>query len=318
MAEERLTENDDDELVIVETPDENLPAHAGTDEKPEPEDDEDDEDSDARLGESEDDNEEDVTTSTKTRERRLKRREMQRRAKERAEEELRIQRLEIQQLRQRLSSVEGHALTSSEAALQQQLAQAQEEYRQAEFIIAKASEAGNGEDVVAAMRIRDNAAARANQLHQSVQHFQQARQQAAQPQVDPGVVSYAQQWIAANPWYDPQGRDEDSRITKAIDDGLAKEGYDPRSRAYWEELTRRVESRVNGGEAASERSRDTSRRKAPPTGGGREHAPVSTRKEVHVTPERKQAMIDAGVWDDPAARQRYLKAYRDYDAQSAR
>ena len=56
----------------------------------------------------------------------------------------------------------------------------------------------------------------------------------------------------------------------------------------------------------------------PPTGGTREHAPASTKKEIYVTPERKQAMIDAGVWDDPIARQRYLKAYRDYDTGSAR
>jgi hypothetical protein len=37
-----------------------------------------------------------------------------------------------------------------------------------------------------------------------------------------------------------------------------------------------------------------------------------------VTPERKQAMIEAGVWDDPVLRQRYLKAYQDYDNGTAR
>jgi hypothetical protein len=29
-------------------------------------------------------------------------------------------------------------------------------------------------------------------------------------------------------------------------------------------------------------------------------------------------MIEAGVWDDPQARKRYLKAYQEYDRNSAR
>ena len=41
--------------------------------------------------------------------------------------------------------------------------------------------------------------------------------------------------------------------------------------------------------------------------------PASTRKGVYVTPERRQAMEDAGVWDDPVARNKYLKAYAEYD-----
>ena len=133
--------------------------------------------------------------------------------------------------------------------------------------------------------------------------------------------SLAQEWLAANPWYDASGRDEDSRITKAIDDGLVAQGYDPKTPDYWHELTRRVSTRLNGASAEQEADAPepaAARRKAPPTGNTREHAPVSTRKEVYVTPERKQAMIDAGVWDEPALRTRYLKAYQAYDKTSAR
>ena len=53
-------------------------------------------------------------------------------------------------------------------------------------------------------------------------------------------------------------------------------------------------------------------------GGSRENVPASTRKEVYVTPERKQAMIDAGAWEDPVKRARMLKAYQAYDRNSAR
>ena len=53
-------------------------------------------------------------------------------------------------------------------------------------------------------------------------------------------------------------------------------------------------------------------------GTSREHAPTSTKKEVYVTPERRQAMIEAGVWDDPVRRTQMLKAYQAYDRNSAR
>lgn len=37
------------------------------------------------------------------------------------------------------------------------------------------------------------------------------------------------------------------------------------------------------------------------------------KKVVYVSPSRKRAMVEAGVWDDPALRTKYLKAYQDYD-----
>jgi hypothetical protein len=120
----------------------------------------------------------------------------------------------------------------------------------------------------------------------------------------------------ANPWYDPSGRDEDSAITKVIDNQLAAEGYNPKDADYWHELTRRVASRIGDDEVETRQS--PSKRKAPPTGTTREHAPVSTKKEIYVTPERKQAMIDAGIWDDVPRRNQMLKAYQAYDKSSAR
>jgi hypothetical protein len=121
--------------------------------------------------------------------------------------------------------------------------------------------------------------------------------------------------MQANPWYNPQGADDDSAIVNAIDAAMTAQGYDPTSRAYWEELTRRVAARVN--EDGSDTRQSAPRRKAPPQGTTREHAPTSTRKEVYVTPERKAAMIEAGIWDDPVARNRMLKAYQAYDKQSS-
>lgn len=318
MADNQLTETDDEELIPVETPPE---AEAPQAEEADEEEDHDDED--ARLADDDDDDDDTdedgkPSKTVKNRERRNKRREIRKLAKERADMELRMLREQNEQLMRRMQALEGNHLVQNENALDARLNEALNEARTAEQIIAKAVEAGNGDDVATAMRLRDEAKQRAAQLEAAKLQIQNAKRQAAQPQIDPRVQNYAKEWLEANPWYDPSGRDEDSAITKAIDNALAAEGWNPSSEEYWHELTRRVSTRLGSDEPAPAKREAAPKRKAPPIGGGREHAPASTRKEVYVTPERKQAMIDAGVWDDPAARNRYLKAYQEYDKQSAR
>lgn len=312
MTDNKITETDEDELIPVE---EQPETEGADDDSEDGDEDGDDGDGDERLAESEDDSEEEITSGSKSnRDRRKKRRDMQRRAKEAAERKIQLLERQNAEMLQRLSHIEGHTQNASAQTLQQRIAAKQREIQQAEMIIAKATEAGNGDDVVAAMRIRDQAIAEAQQLNGAAQQFEEQRKQASQPRVDPNVVNFAKQWMDANPWYDPAGRDRDSALTKAIDNELAAEGYDPASREYWEELTGRVADAIGDGDTAAAKPK----RKAPPTGRTREHAPVSTKKEIYVTPERKQAMIDAGVWDDPVQRQRYLKAYQAYDTGSAR
>ena len=64
-------------------------------------------------------------------------------------------------------------------------------------------------------------------------------------------------------------------------------------------------------------SQPAPKRKGPPVAGsGRENAPVSTRREIYITPERKQAMEDAGYWEDPEKRKRMLKRYAEQDRNS--
>lgn len=317
---DKITE-DDEELVAVEAPQEDEENQEDTsdesDESEEDESDDSDED-DTDEGDEEDsrlaDDDEDADKTEANRRRRKKRREVQKRAKEAAQRELRMLRQQNADLMRRISGVEGYVANNNAQTLENQLARVQQEIAQAEHIIAKATEAGNGQDVVAAMRIRDEALTRSQQLQAAKMQYEEAKSKPAAP--DPTVVNYAAEWMKANPWYDPQGRDNDSALTKQIDNALASEGYDPRTREYWEELTDRVAEAF--GDAEPQKAATSKKRKAPPTGRTREHAPVSTKKEVYVTPERKQAMIEAGVWDDPELRQRYLKAYQAYDKDSAR
>ena len=312
MADNVMNEQDDDELIPVETPPQDQ-------EDPQPQDveaDEDEDDEDARLAQSEDDSDDEISRQT-NHDRRAKRRERQKRARDAAQRELQMLRETVAALSQRVAATESHAASTNAQTLQQRLDRAVAEVRQAEAIMAKAAEAGNGEDMVAAMRIRDAAIAEAQQLQTAQQQFEQVRKQVGNPQADPQVVNYSREWLQANPWYDPTGGDRDSAVTNAIDIELTREGYNPATREYWEELTARVAEAING-DSDEAPAQPKPRRRGPPTGNTREHAPVSTKKEIYVTPERKAAMIEAGVWDDPVQRQRYLKAYQAYDNGSAR
>lgn len=315
MAE--VKREDDEELVIVE-PGAEPEAQEDDAQANELEDDQDDDDDeDERTGVSEDDSEDEIVDKNKkVREQRTKRRQLQKQAKERSQRELEYLRQQNAAMEARLRAVEGNTLSQQAQTIDQQYQRALYEAQQAETIIARAVEAGNGDDVTVALRLRDEAKERAQQLGYAKQQAEQNAQQAAQPQADPRVVDYAKQWLDANPWYNPQGRDEDSAVTKAIDNALAAEGWNPSSEEYWHELTRRVAARIGDDGAPAARNQAAPRRKAPPTGTTREHAPVSTKNEVVVTAERKQAMIDAGVWDDPVARTRYLKAYQAYDREN--
>ena len=312
MADNQLTEKDEDDIVIIEG---EAPVEEAETEDADDSDDDEDE-GDERLGDSEDDSEEEIASKSRSNVKRQKQRERRLRAKEHADRELAELREQNNTLLRRVSAIEGNTLASNVNAIDQRIAQAQADVKQAESIIARAVEAGNGDDVATAMRLRDEAQYEAQQLWQQKQQVEQVRQQHANPGPDPRVVSYAKEWMDANPWYDPNGRDEDSAITKVIDNQLAAEGYNPKDADYWHELTRRVASRIGDDEAETRSS--PSKRKAPPTGTTREHAPVSTKREIYVTPERKQAMIDAGIWDDVPRRNQMLKAYQAYDKSSAR
>ena len=268
------------------------------------------------------------------RRRRQQRRLAQKRARERQEQLLVQQARTIDEMARRLQQLEQHTVASTVQSLDARIAQAESDADRALNIVARATEAGNGDDVVAAQRIREAALEEARTLKAERERLNvrepetPARPDGA-PQVDPRVVQNATSWIEANPWYDPNLGNPESRLAKQIDDQLVSEGYNPASREHWQELTHRLnevfasanargdegdDGDGGGGSAAPARSG----RKGPPTsaergGTGR----VTKPNEIYVAPERKQAMIEAGIWDDPVRRQRTLKEYQRFDAEQA-
>jgi hypothetical protein len=248
--------------------------------------------------------------------------------KDRRDQAIKRDKLELDFLRKRNDDLERRVSAQEQRAYQvdlgsydQAIATATNEVEMAERVIAKAVEAGNGADVTQAMRYRDQAMQKMQQLQTAKQ---QAAQQRPQPQTQPlddMAMVYAKEFISENPWYDSQGRDEDSAIVLAIDQALAKDGYNPQSEEYWDELRKRTARRLpEKFKTPRQQTRETREtreertpRGGPAVGSGREHAPASTRKEIYLSPERKQALIDAGVWDDPVLRMKYAKRYSEYD-----
>lgn len=220
-------------------------------------------------------------------------------------------------LERRVSAQEQRAHQVDLGSYDQAISNASKEAEMADRVIAKAVEAGNGKDVTQAMKYRDQAIQKVQQLHYAKQQAAQQRPQGLQ--LDDMTMHYAKEFMADNPWYDSQGRDEDSAIVIAIDQSLAKDGFNPQSEDYWHELRKRAARRLPEKFTAARQSnnRDTREertpRGGPAVGSGREHAPTSTRKEIYLSPERKQALIEAGVWDDPVLRMKYAKRYSEYD-----
>ena len=305
-----LKENDDkdEELVIVEE----KPNETST-----VEDNDDGDEDDDRVASSNEDGERDAI--------RERRRAEKQERKQRREEAIKRDKLELDFLRKRNDDLErrvgaqeqrAHKLDLS--AFDAELNKAAQEAEMAERVIAKAVAAGNGDDVTQAMRYRDQALARFQQLTFQKQRVAAQPPQPKPQQIDDLTMRYAQEFIKENPWYDAQGNNEDSAIVIAIDQTLGKEGFDPRTPEYWDELRARAARRLPERFESEERSKPKSEPRREPRGGpavgsGREHAPTSTRKEIYISPERKQALIDAGVWEVPELRDRYVKRYAEYD-----
>ena len=294
---ETLNEQDEDkkpleDLVIVE-------------DKP-PQDDEDDD----RIKADEDSGTDSEREAIRERRRleKIERRDRKDKAITRDKTELDFLRKRNDELERRMGAQEQRAQQSDLQNIDAHIRRAQEEAELSDRVIAKAVESSNGADVAQALKYRDQALAKLNQLNAIKAQASQV-QPKQQPQVDEATISRAKEFMADHPWYDINGRDEDSAIVLAIDQSLHKDGYDSKSDEYWTELKRRAARRL------PERFKTETRvaRGGPAVGSGREHAPTSTRNEVYINPERKQALIEAGVWDDPILRKKYAARYAEYD-----
>ena len=321
MTEKNIITEDDDRVVEGRTPDERVEIELTETEAQqyaEPQaaaESDDDEDEPVAQQSAGDDERE--TIRERRRNEKKERKERRERAIERDRVELEFLRKRNDDLERRLSGIEERTQKSDLSLLDQKLKEAVNEVQLAEKVIAKAVVAQNGEDVAQALRYRDQAMLKARQLEAAKKQAAQPRP-APTPPVDDVALSYAKEFIKEHSWYNPEAKDESSAIVLAIDNSLVKEGFNPRTEDYWDELRDRVRRRLpekfeETAVPAAARKTERQARGGPAVGSGREHAPTSTRREVYISPERKNALIEAGVWDDPVLRQKYIKKYMEYD-----
>lgn len=259
-------------------------------------------------------------------------------------------------LQEQVAKLEGRTVRYDVNLLQNQLQQIESQQTDAKAVLAKLSKAGDHEGIAEVvevqMNLRDQHRTITEQLRRAKagkkngraeetdddneEGAAPAQRRSAAPAPDPEVVRRAVQWAGRHAFADPvRGNKEEVEIVKAIDHNLHKEGWDPRSEDYWAELTSRVKRRLphhfkkaapngDGRQNGGRKMQDD--KGSRPANGGPRMAPASQsgggsrplgKNEVRVTPDRKKAMQEAGMWDDPKKRNRMLAQYARYDREAA-
>lgn len=245
--------------------------------------------------------------------------------------ELAATRSELGGLKERFNIMDRKTSGAELAQLDHAIRQGAEAINHFKQLAETATTAGNGAAAVDALDKMALARQRVNELG-SIRQRISAPQEVA-PTLDPMLVAYAQSWMSKNKWYDLNGKDDDSRIVLALDQGLTQAGYQPNTGAYWQELDKRVakhlphrvgapdNNAVNSGGGQNGDILNSDVRKpvrSVVTGSGREAAGSGQRgSEFVLSPERVQALKDAGYWEDKTQRNAMIKEYRDFDRKAA-
>lgn len=310
-----IKEQDDGSVLAhVEAPEEHFDDEDKESGRVEAADESDDEHNDDESGSEDDESEEEREKIREARreERRLKKELSKQRT---ASDKHKISALEKrnEDLARRLAAVENTASSYQFAQIDKAV---EDEATRVEYTKMKMLQAAQENDVSAQMEYLEQLTDAKERLRQVQQYKKQQLEAAKAPKQNvpnetaAEVQRNAERWLGKNSWFDPQARDTDSRIAKVIDQELAADGWDPSDSEYWEELDSRLASRLphrytsKGGAA---------KRSAGPTASSRVANSASKPGTIRISPERVQAIKDAGAWDDINKRNKMIRAYVDYD-----
>lgn len=232
---------------------------------------------------------------------------------------------QINELAGRLNAVDGKLSQVDQAALERSWQETQNVFFTAEKEHADAFSNGDGAKATAAMRKMYEAQKRLDEL-QAInarnQQVQPARVQQAGH--DPLSVNKAQEWAASNPWFKQGASDDDSAIADAIAAKMVREGYDPRSDDYWDELDDRLSQKGIGSKDEDEEQQDQNqsqrekqdsnpaKRRTPPVSGGGGRGDMGGGKvQITLPTAYINALKENGMWDVPETRNRMIKRYVD-------
>lgn len=218
-----------------------------------------------------------------------------------------------QELLERLAVVEKRTQGSEIARINKALEDQETRILYAKQKMKEATETGNGDLLAQAQDLWYDA----KKQYETLEGLKKQSVSQPQPQTiqapDPLLARYASEWMSENPWYDPNGRDPDSRIALTIDQTMADEGWNPKTEEYWEELDNRLAKYLPhrySSEVETSVSPSTRKPRTVVTSSGRESASSSGGKNTFtLTPDQVRAMKDAGMWDDPDKRAKMIRRY---------
>lgn len=247
--------------------------------------------------------------------RRKAKKEYQRRTQQEKDERLAAQDRQISLLQERLTAMEREAKLDKAAKVQKAIEEEESRMKWAKLRLKEATERADGNALVSAQEQFVASTERLKQLQNyKVQVDQQSREYDAD---DPVVKTFAERWKNRNNWYNSESNDPKSNLAKKIDAQLAKEGWNPASQMYWNELDARLEAELQDVEtdAYTDTTEETPRKRGPRsvvTGSERETGGGASRNTFTLSPEQVKAMKEAGYWDDPKKRAKMVQKYAEY------
>lgn len=260
----------------------------------------------AEDADAEDDNEREAIRARRREERHAKKAN-QREREDSLRRELAARDQVINDLQSRVAVVERTNQGSEEAQIDHAINESANAYNHFKQQIANAAAVHDGAGMADATEKMILSQRRYEELNNVKKTYQQSKTK-AQP-LDARLVSNATAWMEKNKWYDPQGKDADSRQALAIDRELANEGWVPTTPQYWDELQARVNKQLPH---KNKREYNNSNRSVV-SGSGRESAPSGNGGTYKLSAARVSAMKDAGAWDDPKERAAMIASFKKYD-----
>lgn len=220
-----------------------------------------------------------------------------------------------QELMARLAAVEKKSHISDIARLEKAI---QDEEARLNYAKAKMREATDNSDGQAMIRAQEMLYEAKDRIEKMKAYKSQAEQQPPTPEPSAGrIKELADDWMSRNSWYDPDGSDSRSKMAKRIDNQLVREGWDPASDEYWDELDSRLQEQE--GRQYTEPTEETPRKRGPRsvvTGSERETGGGASRNTFTLSVEQVRAMKDAGFWDDPKLRNKMIQRYAQQSQQN--
>jgi len=269
-----------------------------------------DEQDDENDGETEDEREQ--IREARREERRLKK-ELKKQRDLTAQNKIKALERHNEELARRLAAVESTATSYQFAQIDKAI---EDEATRVEYAKMKMLQAAQSGDAAGQVDFLEQLT-EAKQRLQQAQHYKKQQLESAKApkqnvpnEISTEVQQNATKWLKKNSWYDPQARDTDSRIAKVIDQELASDGWDPSDPEYWEELDNRLSARLPHRYTSKGGS---TKKHSGPTASSRVESSSAKPGTIRLSPERVQAIRDAGAWDDVEKRNKMIRAYAQYD-----